>query len=54
MVWAHGDEQHVMGTVTKIDAMSISVKTADGAVKTVMVMPETKSSRTDRRQSLGT
>ncbi len=42
MLWAHGDEQHVMGTVTKIDAMSISVKTVEGVVKTVMVMPETK------------
>jgi Cu/Ag efflux protein CusF len=42
MVWAHGDEQHVMGTVTKIDLMSISVRTTDGAVKTVKVMPETK------------
>jgi hypothetical protein len=31
-----------MGTVTKIDLMSISVKTRDGAVKSVMVMPETK------------
>jgi hypothetical protein len=42
MLWAHGDEQHVMGTVTEIDAMSISVKTVEGVVKTVMVTPETK------------
>jgi Cu/Ag efflux protein CusF len=41
-VWAHGDEQHVTGLVTKIDGTSISAKTTDGAVKTVMVMPETK------------
>src|SRR5258707_5773619 len=53
MVWAHGDEQHVMGTVTKIDAMSISVKTADGAVKTVMVMPETKFVKNGSTKKLG-
>jgi Cu/Ag efflux protein CusF len=42
MVWAHGDQQHVMGTVIKIDAMSIVVKTTDGSIKTVMVTPATK------------
>ena len=40
--WAHGDEQHVMGTVLKIDGMRITVKTQDGSVKTVMVTSETK------------
>jgi hypothetical protein len=53
MVWAHGDEQHVMGTVTKIDAMSISVKTTDGAVKTVMVTPETKFVKNGSMTTLG-
>jgi len=42
LVWAHGGEQHVMGTVTKVEKMSISVKTSDGTVKTVMIMKETK------------
>ena len=42
IAWAHGDEQHLMGTVTKIEGTSISVKTNDGAVKTIMVVPETK------------
>ena len=41
-VFAHGDQQHVMGTVTKIDAGSITVKTTTGEVKTVMVLPTTK------------
>ena len=40
--WAHGDEQHVMGTVSKIDGMSITVKMQDGSLKTVMVTDETK------------
>jgi Domain of unknown function (DUF5666) len=41
-VLAHGDLLHVMGTVTKIDAGSITVKTTTGEVKTVMVLPTTK------------
>jgi hypothetical protein len=36
-VLAHGDLLHVMGTVTKVDAGSITVKTT-----TVMVLPTTK------------
>lgn len=42
LVFAHGNEQHVMGTVAKIEPGSISVKTTAGDVKTVMVLPETK------------
>ena len=42
LVFAHGNEHHVMGTVTKIEAGSISVKTTAGDVKTVMVIWETK------------
>lgn len=53
MVWAHGDEQHVMGLVTKIDGTSISVKTTEGSVKTVMVMPETKFVRAGSTAKLG-
>jgi hypothetical protein len=40
--FAHGDEVHVMGTVTNVDASSISVKVADGTVKVVKIMPATK------------
>jgi len=40
--FAHGDEVHVMGTVTKVDASSISVKIADGTVKVVKILPATK------------
>jgi hypothetical protein len=42
LVFAHGNEQHVMGTVVNIEAGSISVKTTAGDVKTVMVIAETK------------
>jgi hypothetical protein len=41
-VFAHGNEQRVRGTVAKIDAASISVKTADGGAKTVMIAWDTK------------
>lgn len=39
---AHGDQQHVLGTVTKIETGSISVKTTTGEVKNVMIQPTTK------------
>jgi hypothetical protein len=42
IVLAHGDQQHVMGTVTNIDHGSITVKTTTGELKTVMVLPTTK------------
>jgi hypothetical protein len=41
-VFAHGNEQHVRGTVAQIDAASIRVKTTDGEEKTVMIAPDTK------------
>jgi hypothetical protein len=40
--WAHGDEQHLMGTVSKVEGMSITVKAQDGSLKMVMVTDETK------------
>lgn len=41
LVFAHGNEKHVMGTVTKIEDGSVVVKTKEGD-KTVMVMSTTK------------
>jgi len=38
---AHNDQQHVMGTVTKVDSGSISVKTTTGEVKVVTLLPTT-------------
>ena len=40
-VFAHGNEKHVMGTVTKVEDGSIVVKTKEGD-KTVMIMSTTK------------
>jgi len=40
--FAHGNEKHVMGKVTKIGNSSISVQLADGSVKTVNVVGTTK------------
>jgi uncharacterized cupredoxin-like copper-binding protein len=42
MVFANGDEQHVIGTVTKITDTSITVKTADARSVDVSVTPDTK------------
>jgi hypothetical protein len=39
---AHGDEKHVMGTVTKVDAGTITVKTPNAGEKTVDIDGETK------------
>lgn len=40
--YAHNGMEHVMGTVTAMDAMSISVKTMDGTVKIVALSTDTK------------
>ena len=42
MMLAHGDEQHVMGTVTKITDSTITVKTTDAQSVDVSVTAETK------------
>jgi ribosomal protein L2 len=42
LAWAHDNQQHVMGTVSKIEGSSISVKAPDGTEKTVMVLEGTK------------
>ena len=41
LVFAHGNEKHVMGVVTKVDDSSIVVKTKDGD-KTVVIVSNTK------------
>jgi hypothetical protein len=42
LAFAHGNQQHVMGTVAKIDGVSITIKTTDGEAKTVMIVADTK------------
>ncbi len=48
--FAHGDEQHVIGTVASVAKDSITVKTTANALVTVAVVPQTTSSFT--RKSL--
>ncbi len=40
--FAHGNDQHVLGTVTAIDATHIEVKTPKGASVTVKVTDQTR------------
>ena len=42
LAWGHGDKKHVMGTVSKVEGMNITVKTHDGSVKITI---ETKYTR---------
>jgi hypothetical protein len=42
LAFAHGGMEHVLGTVTAVTEHSLSVKTRDGAVKTVEFDGETK------------
>jgi hypothetical protein len=42
---AHGDEQHVIGTVATVAKDSITVKTAANALVTVSVVPQTTFSK---------
>src|SRR6267154_5187900 len=39
--FAHGDKKHVIGTVEKISAESVTVKTADGKLVEVKLAPAT-------------
>jgi len=41
-VRAHGDEIHVMGTISKIEGATITVTASDGSTKSVLLDPETK------------
>jgi len=42
---AHGDEQHVIGTVASVSKDAITVKTAANALVTVAVVPQTTFSK---------
>jgi Cu/Ag efflux protein CusF len=39
--FAHGDLEHVIGTVVKIDGKAVSVKVADGSIKVVQLDDQT-------------
>lgn len=52
-VFAHGDEQHVIGTVVSLAKDSITVKTATNATVTVAVVPQTTFSKNKSAAKLG-
>src|SRR5579863_10399278 len=45
LAFAHGDEQHVIGTVASVTKDSITVKTTANALVTVAVVPQTTFSK---------
>jgi hypothetical protein len=42
LLFAHGNEKHVMGTITKVSDSSVTVKDTHGKVVDVAIMPDTK------------
>lgn len=42
ILFAHGSGQHVLGTVTAIDAKRVDVKTPKGGIVSVQLTPETR------------
>lgn len=49
---AHGGHNHVMGTVTKVTADSIQVKTANGETKDVMIDSTTTYTKAGKKASV--
>ena len=45
VLYAHGNQQHVIGTVTNVAATAITVKTQDGDSVEVLIAQETKFMR---------
>ncbi len=54
LAFAHGGMEHVLGTVTAVTEHSLSVKTRDGAIKTVEFDGETKFLKGDAAATLKT
>ncbi len=52
LAFAHGKEAHIMGTVTKVSAGSITVQTTDDQTKTVTVTPKTRFLKSGEETSL--
>jgi uncharacterized protein DUF5666 len=53
LVHAHGNAVHVLGTVTAVSEVSISVKTTTGETKVVTIDAETKFLKGDSAAALG-
>lgn len=52
LLWAHGTEKHVMGTVTAIAPESITVETTSHQIQTVQITSQTKFLKGDKPSSL--
>jgi hypothetical protein len=52
VAFAHGDEQHLMGTVTKITDKSITIEMKDKKTTEVALTPETKCMKGDATAAL--
>jgi hypothetical protein len=53
LAFAHGGEEHVIGTVTKVAQDSITVKTTANKTVTVTVAPETKFIKSKAAAKIG-
>jgi len=42
LLWAHGNNEHIMGTITAINGDHVTIKTQDGKSETVMLAKTTK------------
>lgn len=51
--WAHGGEEHVIGTVAKVDQSSITVKTTANKMVTVAVVPQSTFTKNKAAMSVG-
>ena len=51
--FAHGDEEHVIGTVASVTTDSITVKTTANALVTVAVVPQTTFTKNKSSAKLG-
>ena len=52
VAYAHGDKEHIQGTVTQISAKSITVQLANKTTKTVTVQADTAFKKSGKRATL--
>jgi hypothetical protein len=51
--WTHGGEEHVIGTVAKVDQTSITVKTTTNKMVTVAVVPQSTLTKNKAAMTIG-
>ena len=52
VAYAHGDKEHIQGTVTQISAKSITVQLANKTTKTVTVQADTAFKKSGKKATL--